>query len=323
MRRVNHAVLIGCAILLILSANCSRQRTRIRVSSLSTQFSAPLIVAIEKGLFNDQSLLVTAEFYSSGHESLDKMFNDEADISFSSEYPIAFESVFRNDFGVIATVATSDNDTVVVGRRSSGIMRPEDLRGKRVAIIEGTSSQYSMHLFFIKNSIKEKDVKLILINEKDIVEVFNKKSADAIVAHEPFVQNCLNILGDDAIVFQENGLHVRTFNACAMKDYIQSHKGATERFLKAVIKAVDLINADTGNAERIVFQSGVIPISLRSISINYQFSVGLSQSLILIMDNEREWILLSTGHKPAVSGLDTIIVKEPLMSVKKESVFLY
>jgi len=92
----------------------------------------PVLLAHEQGFFVQEGLAVTVKEYLLGLQALEAMFAGECDMATAGETPVVMKSFERQDFSIIATMATSDDATRVLANKERGIQRPEDLKGKRI-----------------------------------------------------------------------------------------------------------------------------------------------------------------------------------------------
>ena len=101
----------------------------------------------------------------------------------------------------------------IVARRSAGIASVADLKGKRVATIEQTSAGYFLHRMLASAGLSFDDITAVPIAPlSGMTEALRKGEVDAVVIWEPESENSAQVLGDDAIEFDGDGVYGELFN---------------------------------------------------------------------------------------------------------------
>ena len=104
----------------------------------------PPIIAIDRGFFRAAGLDVRVRAWPAGKQALEAMLAGEVEVATVADTPIVVQSFKRRDFVVIATLA-HNNPYRLVARRDRGIRGPSDLRGHRVGVMAGTTTQFFLH----------------------------------------------------------------------------------------------------------------------------------------------------------------------------------
>ena len=133
----------------------------------------------------------------------------KADAATNAETQAILRSTENPDVRVILTVA--EYAYHIVARRSSGIAKASDLRGKKIA----TSLNSSAHFYIVKTlreaGLAEADVTVVGMAPPDMPQALARGDVDAISIWEPAAQKSIDTLGADAVVI--NGpLYSERFN---------------------------------------------------------------------------------------------------------------
>ena len=282
-----------------------------------------MVVALEKGFFADEGLNVTiVDKYPSGKRALLGLLEGEVTLAPTSEVPIVFRSFERDDFAVVATIGSSDNEPKIVARRDTGIEKPADLRGKRLATQRASAVHYFLHLFLLRHGIAESDVELCYFKAEELPPALAAGRIDAFSMREPFVSEARRLLGAEAIVFCEPGLYVKTFNLVVRKQAVSERPEAIRRVLRALVRAEQFARKHAEEAIGIVARRlQVDRVSLGNTWTELDLRISLGQQLLGALEDEARWALGSgfVEGQPVPNYLDLIHV-DALDDVKATAV---
>jgi len=208
-------------------------------------------IALEKGFFKEEGLEVEGKMFSSGREGLQALLAGQAQIQSVSETPIVHAIIQGNKVMTVATVSRH-KEAKLIARRDHGISRPEDARGKKLATLPGTNSDYFMYEFFNKYKIAPGEVKIANMPPPEMVVAFAKGDIDGYFAWEPHIYYGQQQLGKEAIVFPPGDLY-KGFNTVNMDPaFVKAHPEIVGKILKALLKGEDFLNQHPDEALAIV-----------------------------------------------------------------------
>ena len=124
-----------------------------------------------------------------------------------ADMPVVFESFKRQDFCIIATFAYSFPFVKIIARKDSGIKKGVDLKGKKVGANRETSSHFFLGIFLIHNRLSISDVEMINIRTVDLPAALKNNEVDAISVWQPYTQNAMQLLGDNAVELPSSESH--------------------------------------------------------------------------------------------------------------------
>lgn len=125
----------------------------------------------------------------------------QADAATGSETQASLSSVLQPQVRIILTLAECHYR--MVGRRSAGIHRIADLRGKRVAFTPSTSSEFFLLGMLGAAGLSLIDIIPVKLEPEAMPDALLKRQADAMAMWEPQPQNAIDLLGKDAIVLTD------------------------------------------------------------------------------------------------------------------------
>ena len=291
---------ISTLILIISVTGCGQEQPKnqaivskkITIGVGSGLFLSAIWIAENKGYFQEENLDLTIKKFASGKASLLNMLDGGVDISTSAPTPLVFTSFDRNDFLIFATFAYSDDNIKVIANKDKGINAAKDLKGKRIGIVSGSSTDFFLATYLAYNGLSESDIELINISPSNLPNALYSGEVDTIAIWEPYAYNAQKLLGDKAMRLQSSEIYRETFNLTVMRDFAQESPDVLKRLLKAIIRATTFINANREETQRIVSEKLNIDKALTiQLWDNYVFDVYLDQALILTLEDEARWAM--------------------------------
>ena len=270
-------------------------RDKITIAIPGEPMNALLILAKELDLFSREGLDVTVkDEYSSGTgaRALEGMLAGDVDVTTSADTAIVFKSFERQDFSIIASHGSSDNDPRIVARKDKGITKLSDLRGKRIGTPKGTTMHFFLHVALVKNGISEKDVGISHKKLEDLPLALAGGEFDALSVREPYVSEAMKLLGGNAIIFAEPGFYVKTLNVVARNSFIRERPEAIGKLLRALIQAEEFTRKEPNQAMKLV--SGRLKLGesdMAALWPDLNLRVSLDQRLLLSLEDQARWAI--------------------------------
>ncbi len=135
----------------------------------------------------------------------------EVDAGTNAETQLLRQSVDDPTLRVIFTV--SESFYRIVARRSAGITRIADLKGKRITTPRNTSAHWFLVKMLRTAKLTEADVTIVPITPvTDMSKALKDGRVDAVAMWEPEAQLSIDLLGKDAIVLQDKKVYRELFN---------------------------------------------------------------------------------------------------------------
>ena len=286
--------------------------------------SLPVFVALAEGLFEAEGLTVKAIEAPSGRRCLKLMAEGQADLGTAAETAIAFESLARTDFAIVATFSSTSSDVELIGRRAAGIKAAGDLVGKRIGVVKGTSAQYFLDSFLLNNNVDPAGVIQVAIQPEAALDTLAAGQVDAVAVFQPFAYAAAHSPRVDGVVLSESGSYKQTFNLVVQRGALKARRPEVERFLRAMHKANEFIRAQPRRAELIfVSRLGVEPAFAQWSMQRTHATLSLEEALLRALQAQASWALregYATGAKPA--DYRSLIDAGPLRAVLPNAVGL-
>src|SRR5467141_886258 len=186
--------LAGAAAVLVFSAIGCAQNVRVRVGAFPNLTHPQAMVGKANGSFAKAmgpNVTIDWKTFNAGPSAIEALFAGAIDMTYVGPNPTITGYVRSNGevLRVIAGAASGGASLVV--RNDSGIQKPEDLHGKKVASPQmGNTQDVALRAWLkthgMKSSDKGGDVQVIPLANPDQLTLFLKKQLDAAWAPEPW-----------------------------------------------------------------------------------------------------------------------------------------
>ena len=286
------AAALGLAALCWLAGALPASAAPLELAVARTPLSLPLYVAEAEGYFTDQGLALKLSDCVGGHRCLQLVLEGTADIATASDSPVMFRSFERSDYVVVGTFATTSDDVKLVGRRSAGITRPGDLRGKTVGVVRGASSHYFLDSFLLLNGIDPRSVNMIGLQPDEMAAAMESGKVAAVAVWEPFAFDTLRALKGDATVLPHSNVYSLSFNLVAHRRLAGARDAELAKLLHAVARAETFIQQKPLQAQAILRKRlGVDQSFIDWVWPGLRFHLTLDQNLLKTLESEARWAI--------------------------------
>jgi sulfonate transport system substrate-binding protein len=248
-----------------------------------------------------------------------------ADVATNAETQLLRFSVDHPDLRIIFNV--TEGLYRIVARKSAGIQSVADLKGKRVATIEQTSSGYFLHLMLSREGLGFDDITAVpMVPLANMTAALARREVDAVVIWEPESENALRVLGDDAIEFSGEGVYAELFNlnttAGALADPVR--RARIVRFVRSIIDATAELHAYPDKAQQLVVEaSGFSAEDVAQSWEHQRFNARVLPQTLDVMVLEEQWLASRANRTPRTREqlatlIDTSVVEEALALEQSE-----
>lgn len=235
----------------------------VRIGHFPNITHAQAVVGRNQGWF-DKALAPDAwvdwKAFNAGPSAIEALFAGELDIAYIGPNPtLSGYTRSRGEALRVIAGAVSAGAALVV-RNDSGIQKPEDFAGKRVASPQlGNTQDVALRNWLASHNLKLREkggnVTVMPVANPDQLTLFLQKQLDAAWAPEPWASrliheaNCRLFL--DERTLWPNGKFVVT-NVIVSTKFLNGHRDLVKRFLKAHVELTQWINQHPDDAKCIV-----------------------------------------------------------------------
>jgi len=254
------------------------------------------------------------------------LFRDgEADVATNAETQALRQSVDHPNLRIIFTV--SEGFYRVLARRSAGITKLEDLKGRKIGTVPSTSSAYFLAKMLGTAGLTESDVTVVRTFPLHLIPgMMQKGELDAVTIWEPEIQKAADLLGADAIEFQDRSVYRELFNLNTTAERLADP--ATRRqivaFVRALIKASAHIRREPQDVWPLVSKSTGYDTHLISHVWHHEGYPGTMVSDLLdVLVEEEVWVARERNRAPRTREqlatlIDESVLKEALAQERAE-----
>ncbi|MEI9852222.1 MAG: ABC transporter substrate-binding protein [Sphingomonas sp.] len=222
-----------------------------------------------------------------------------ADLAGNAETQALRQSLIHSDLRIILTV--TEGVYRIVARRSSGIARLEDLRGKRIATMPSTSGAFFLNRMLATAGLTEADVVIVPGMAKDGADALIAGRADAIAIWEPEPERAFAALGGDAVEIASGGIYRELYNlqstAGTLADPVK--RAQIVAYVRALIGACREATESPVRIQALMAESsGFDPALIRAAWHHHRFSCALPADLLDVLVAEEQWIAALDKRAP-------------------------
>ncbi|MBN1849699.1 MAG: ABC transporter substrate-binding protein [Deltaproteobacteria bacterium] len=313
--------MIGC------DGGAERERFRHRMILAVTPWpgSAAIYVAGEKGYFQEEGIEAVFRTYPSGHLGLEAMFSEKANLATAGDTPIARAALEGHPVTVAATLCEINRAVLLVARKDKGISSLEDLKGKRIGVVAGTTADFFLHIFLTTSYIRLTDVRIIDLETEKVVDALGKGEVDAVCTWSPYTTIARERLGRNAVIFDDPTIYKMTWNLATTKGFAERNPESIRRLLRVMLKAKKFILAHPDETRAIIAKTmGTQKFFLEQEWDDYTFTVSLDHSLIVNLEDQARWMLRQgRGEiREPFNGMDFIYI-DGLQAVQPEALGIH
>ncbi|HUL66901.1 MAG TPA: ABC transporter substrate-binding protein [Burkholderiaceae bacterium] len=267
-------------------------------------------VAVDQGYFAAEGVAVRVVECGGGPLCMQQLFDREVQMTAVSELPVVFNSFQRSDYAIVATLATSTGNIKLIGRKSAGITGPQQLVGKRIGVIVGSSSHYFLDAYLLFHGIDPKQVQIVDLQAEQMTSAVERGQIDALAAYGRHVAAVAKTLGTDALALDDPRIYTDSHNLIVERRTLAEREDDIVRVLRALQRAQTFIAERPQRAKEILCASARLdPAFVDTVFSSFSYRLSLDHSLVSTMEGEARWAVRE-GHvrtdRPMPNYLDYV-----------------
>lgn len=236
---------------LILAAGRASAQSKLRKMDVfigTTPHFGNVIIGAEKGFYEKEGLPVTITNFASGSVAADAFRAGRGSIVVTGDLP-AMRLWQQGNIGV-APQANYDQLSIIVAKNT--IKGPQDMKGKKIGVLMGSTSEFFAKLYLAKGNLKPTDADLINLRPAEMVTGLARGDLDAFVIWQPFGWRALAAVKDAHILTTAQGYFHEWEAVTTNKEYAATHEAEIVAFLKGMDAAGKWITKNLDEAAKII-----------------------------------------------------------------------
>jgi len=299
------------------------QPAAVRIAGSAWIGDAPTRLADHLDLFNQGRKVSEPRIevlqFGSGHDAVVALMRGEAEFALGATTPVAV--ALMGEMGeagnrpvVLASLALSNRSHRIVVLPESGIRQPQDIQGRRVGVMMGTSSHFGWFHFSRFHGLDESSVELVDLPVSAMAEAMLNGRIDAAVVWDPWDVELARATGTTLIEFPLDAIYTVNWLLLADRQLAMSQPELLERVLhgyQAALARMDSRSDETLSLLAGLFDTDVDSFLARTDGLLWR--LGMNWSVLVSLGAQFDWLTAQPafGQQPAPSPSDYLL-GEPL-----------
>ena len=294
-----------------------------RLGLLELPSSLLLYVAQDADLFAQEKLQLQPVVFASGREALQAALSGSVDAAVVYSTPVVASALAGEDVVVVSLLHRADGLTGVAVHPGARIQTAAQLRGHRVGVTPGTTSQLALDVLLAEGGLLPEDVQVVPGSQAQLMDLLARGELDAASL---WVPNLFTATRPDranaSLVVSE--IYSELSMVAGLRKHLESHRTEVLRLLRALDRAQALIHDDPdlilATLRRRFPQ--LSDDNLRVIAGRSRFELGLSNLLLSSLRQEAAWLEGRGTPRTARVRLRDVPLLGPLDEVSPEAITL-
>ena len=254
-----------CVFFLLLFGIAASGQTVIHVGAFPNITHAQAMVGKANGWFEKRmgpKVTIDWKTFNAGPSAIEALFAGAIDMTYIGPNPAITGYVRSNGEALRIVAGATSGGAALVVRNDSGIQKPEDFHGKKVASPQmGNTQDVALRAWLIAHGMKSTDkggdVQVIPLANPDQLTLFMKKDLDAAWAPEPWATRLIRE-GNGRLFLDErelwpNGQFV-TAHLIVRTQFLKEHPDLVKDWIRAHVEVTDWIGAHLPEAKKLLNQ---------------------------------------------------------------------
>jgi sulfonate transport system substrate-binding protein len=258
-------VVLGVLLAMSSLVSGQTQANLIRVGAFPNVTHPQAMVGKAKGWFEKAlgpGVKIDWKSFNAGPSAIEALFAGAIDMAYIGPNPAINGYVRSNGEALRIVAGATSGGAALVVRNDSGIQRPEDFHGKRVATPQmGNTQDVALRAWLkahgLKTSDKGGDVQVIPVANPDQLTLFLKKQLDAAWAPEPWASRLIREANGRLFLDERDLWPDRQFvtaHLIVSTRFLQAHPDVVKKWLQAHVELTEWINGHIPEAKQALNQ---------------------------------------------------------------------
>lgn len=209
-------------------------------------------ILTQENYFSGIDIKVNAVNYSAGTAINNAVVSGDVDVACFGASPVALGIANNINYkAIFVSYIEGGNIEALAVKKSLGITKVADLKGKRIAAPFGTTSHYALLNALKLNGLSANDVTLLDMGGQDIVAAWTRGDIDAAYIWSPALDEIVKdgdiIINDGQLA--EQGVKIPEI-AIARTEFAQKYPTLVSQYVKALINTYNLVKENPEQATK-------------------------------------------------------------------------
>ena len=195
--------------LVIAGAASAQERVKVRFGILTTASQAAFYVGAKKGIFEKYGFDVEIQPLATGVQANQALAAGQVDWSGGGVESTVVSWANGLPFKAYSMYAKGGDSYGILVRKDANINSPKDLKGKRIAVPQGTAPAQGLNQLVQEAGLARDDVQRVNANYGNMGQMLIAGSVEAMAGLEPFLTLTQEKLGDQASILLRLGKQVQ------------------------------------------------------------------------------------------------------------------
>lgn len=243
--------LLPCVAISSASVGAQEKTTLVRLSHSSGWDALPAVVALERGLFAQEGLVVSNLPVSNSLAVIQSVSTGSSDFALVPQRTLLVMAAGKLKFGIVSVGSWGAQMELVVPTSDKKTKRLADLKGKRIALTRGSEAFPVLVRLLNRDRLRPSDVKILQMSTSQVTNSIKAKTADAVFDLR-YLTSAITQRKEGRVAFSNNDITkaIGRIGATALivNDRVLQREGkkskTVQRFVNAWVKALAYIRQD-------------------------------------------------------------------------------
>ena len=297
-------------------------------TSRDLQLGAQIAMAKHKGFFKEEGLDIKVAYFGSGAEATSAMAAGKLQIGSFGDFPTIAMISGKLPVKILTAMAEISGTQQVVVRK--GIDKPEDLKGKKIGLLVGSSSEALLNSMLKHYNVPLDTVELINMRPPEQVAALARGDIDGLTVWQPFLLRAKDKAGGHTMVSalrsfipgMEGPLNFyAAYSVLVVRDeFLQKNPNSIKAVLRALQKAEKYINANKDDTAKSMEKNmRAAAKDLRVFLDENVYNMGLDAKFVKTLNNTVQF-MHSVGKVKSKAKVEDYIAASYLKSLLPDRV---
>src|SRR3989440_6603460 len=267
---------LACALAAPLAAQ-TKDKVVLLLNWYTYSEHAPFYLGKERGYFDQEGIDLDIQEGRGSGVTVQAVAAGTATFGYA-DVPTMIKAAAKGAPVTAVGVALQTSAMSVMGFAEKNIRKPEDIKGKTVAVTPGDSMSQIWPLFLKKTGLKETDFTTVAGDAQTKLNAVINGQADLLLGY--VMDQSMKLLDATQkqvypIMFADYGINMVSSGIIANTDYVKANADLVKRFMSATTKAVEAAEKDPKNAAQSILDANPKGGKIDTLTQGFELTIPL------------------------------------------------